>query len=123
MANFSILYPLKTQENQRFSGGTKWKHWPEMDKTGFLENHRSFLYRNYMQRRDFSRTLVTFKMQLFVTLVDDIQPLTNFTKNAILDVAGLLDSPLLVEHVHFVDIIFTYTVNLPIKALINASLS
>ena len=93
-----------------------------MDKTGFLENHRSFLYRNYMQHRDFSRTLATFKMQLFVTLVDDIQPLTNFTKNPILDVAGLLDSLLLVEHVHFVDILFTYTVSPPIKALINASL-
>ena len=90
-----------------------------MDKTGFLENHRSFLYRNYMQHRDFSRTLATFKMQLFVTLVDDIQPLTNFTKNPILDVAGLLDSPPL----HFVDILFTYTVNPPIKALTNASLS
>ena len=62
-------------------------------------------------------------MQLFVTLVDDIQPLTNFTKNAILHVAGLLDSPLLVQHVHFVDILFTYTVNLPIKVLIDASLS
>ena len=75
-----------------------------------------------MQHRDFSRTLATFKMQLFVTLVDDIQPLTNFTKNPILDVAGLLDSLLLVEHVHFVDILFTYTVSPPIKALINASL-
>ena len=76
-----------------------------------------------MQHRDFSRTLATFKMQLFVTLVDDIQPLTNFTKNPILDVAGLLDSLLLVEHVHFVDILFTHTVNSPVKALINASLS
>ena len=27
---FSILYLLKTQWNQRFSGSTKWKHWPEM---------------------------------------------------------------------------------------------
>ena len=26
---FSILYLLKTQWNQRFSGSTKWKHWPE----------------------------------------------------------------------------------------------
>ena len=94
-----------------------------MDKTGFLENHRPFLCRNYMQHGHFSRTLATFKMQLFVTLVDDIQPLTNFTKNPILDVAGLLDLPLLVEHVHFVDILFTYTVNPSIKALINASLS
>ena len=45
-----------------------------------------------MQHRDFSRTLATFKMQLFVTLVDDIQPLTTFTKNPILDAGGILDS-------------------------------
>ena len=76
-----------------------------------------------MQHRDFSRTLARFKMQLFVTLVDDNQSLTNFPKNPILDAAGPLDSPLLVEHVHFVDIFFTYTVNPPIKALINASIS
>ena len=28
--NFSISYFLKAQENQRFSGGTKWEHRPEM---------------------------------------------------------------------------------------------
>ena len=26
LTNLSILYPLKTQGKQRFSGGTKWKH-------------------------------------------------------------------------------------------------
>ena len=26
MANSPILYPLKTQENQRFSGSAKWEH-------------------------------------------------------------------------------------------------
>ena len=58
-----------------------------------------------------------------MTLVDDIQPLTNFTKSPILEphVAALLDPTLLVEHVHFVDILFICTVNPPIKALINAS--
>ena len=76
-----------------------------------------------MHHRDFFRTLPTIEMQLFVKLVDDIQPLTNFTKNPILDVAGLLDPPLLVEHVYFVNIRFTCTVNPQIKALIYSSLS
>ena len=33
LANVPILYPLKTPENQRFSGfpvGLKWEYWPEM---------------------------------------------------------------------------------------------
>ena len=30
LADVPILYPLKTPENQRFSGGIKWEHWPEM---------------------------------------------------------------------------------------------
>ena len=34
LANALILYPLKTLENQRFSGvfrgGIKWKHWSEI---------------------------------------------------------------------------------------------
>ena len=51
--SFPILYPLKTQDNESFSGVTKQEHWPEMDKRGVLENHRSSLYRNYMQHRDF----------------------------------------------------------------------
>ena len=89
-----------------FQGSAKGEHWPESYKRGFLENRKSFLYRNYIQHRDFSRSLATFKMQLFVTLVDEIHPLTNFTKNPILDGAGLLNSPLLVEHLHFVDILF-----------------
>ena len=33
-------------------------------------------------------------MELFVTLVNGLQTLTNVTKNSILDVAGLLDTPL-----------------------------
>lgn len=75
-----------------------------------------------MQHRDLSMTLATFKMQLCVTLVGDIQLLTNFTKSPILDVAALLDPPLLVKYVHFVDILFVHTINPPIKALTNASL-
>ena len=30
VANFPILYPLKTQKNQRFSEATILEHWPEM---------------------------------------------------------------------------------------------
>ena len=70
---------------------------------------KKFLYKSYMQHRDFSRTLATIKMQL-----------TNFTKNPILGVTGLLDQPLLVEHVHFIEILFIYMVNPPIRALINS---
>ena len=32
VANCPILYPLKTQENQRFSETTNLEHWPEMDQ-------------------------------------------------------------------------------------------
>ena len=39
--------------------------------------------------------------------------------NPIFHVARLLDIPFLVEHAHFVDILFIYTVNPPIKALLN----
>ena len=35
-----------------------------------FRNYSSFLYRNYVQHRDFSRNLATFKMQLFAMLVD-----------------------------------------------------
>ena len=34
-------------------------------------------------------------MELFVTLLNDFQPLTNVTKNSILDVVGVLDPSLL----------------------------
>ena len=30
LTNFSILYALKTQGKQRFSGCTRWEHWPKM---------------------------------------------------------------------------------------------
>ena len=36
----------------------------------------------------------TSKMQLFVALVNGLQPLTNVTKNSILDIVGVLDTPL-----------------------------
>ena len=46
--------------------------------------------------RGICRAPMTSKMELFVTLLDDFQSLTNVTKNYILDVMGVLDpSPLL----------------------------
>ena len=30
LANFSILYPLKTQENQKFYGGLTRENWPQV---------------------------------------------------------------------------------------------
>ena len=40
-----------------------------------------------------SRTAVTSKMELFVIIVKDFQPLTIITKCSILDVAAVLDPP------------------------------
>ena len=40
-----------------------------------------------------SRTSVTFKMELFVIIVNGFQPLTVTTKSSILDVAAVLDPP------------------------------
>ena len=47
LASVSILYPLKTPENQRFSGvfrGYKWKHWPEMglEVASYLTKGKTF---------------------------------------------------------------------------------
>ena len=41
-----------------------------------------------------SRTAATSKMERFVILVNGLQPLTIFTKRSILDVATVLDPPL-----------------------------
>ena len=42
-----------------------------------------------------SRTAATFKMELFVIIVNGFQPLTIITKSSILDVAAVLDPPLI----------------------------
>ena len=42
-----------------------------------------------------SRTVATSKMELFVIIVNGFQPLTIITKSAILDVATVLDLPLI----------------------------
>ena len=44
--------------------------------------------------RDGSRTAATSKIELFVIIVNDFQPLTIITKCSILDVEAVLDSPL-----------------------------
>ena len=44
--------------------------------------------------REVPGTPATSKIELFVTLVNDLQPLTKVTKNFILDVAGLVDTPI-----------------------------
>ena len=45
------------------------------------------------------RTPATSKMKLFVTFVNGFQPLTNLTKNSMLDVAGVLETSLIIIHV------------------------
>ena len=46
-----------------------------------------------------SRTPATSKMKLFVTLVNSFQPLTHITKNSMLDVAGVLETSLIIIHI------------------------
>ena len=41
-----------------------------------------------------SRTAATSKMERFVIIINDFQPLTIITKRSILDVAAVLDPPL-----------------------------
>ena len=50
---------------------------------------------NNNKSRGRSRTAATSKMQLFVTIVSSYQPLTIITKCSILDVAAVLDLPLI----------------------------
>ena len=44
--------------------------------------------------REVPGTPTASNIELFVILVNGLHPLTNFTKNSILDVAGALDTPL-----------------------------
>ena len=44
-----------------------------------------------------SRTVATFKIEIFVTIFIKFEPLTIATKSSILDVAAALDLPLLLE--------------------------
>ena len=45
--------------------------------------------------RDGSRTAATSKVELFVIIVNDWKPLTIITKSSTLDVAAVLDPPLM----------------------------
>ena len=49
-----------------------------------------------------SRTAAISKMELFVIIVNGFQPLTIITKSSILDVAAVLDPPLIFSSVYFV---------------------
>ena len=50
---------------------------------GFLKKHK-----------DVSRTIATAKMELFATLVNSFQPLSNFTKNPSIGAMGVPNAPL-----------------------------
>ena len=56
---------------------------------------RSKAYLGPYQTRGGSRAAATFKMELFVIIVNGFQPLTIITKYSILDVAAVLDPPLI----------------------------
>ena len=45
-----------------------------------------------------SRTAATPKMEVFVIILNGWKPLTIFTKSSILDVAAVLDTPLVAFH-------------------------
>ena len=51
--------------------------------------------------RDGSRTAATSKVELFVIIVNGLQPLTIITKCSILDVAAVLDPPLMIVSMLF----------------------
>ena len=52
------------------------------------------MFRRHLSRGG-SRTTASSKMELFVIIVNDFQPLTIITQNSILDVAVVVDLPLL----------------------------
>ena len=47
-----------------------------------------------------SRAAATFKMERFVIIVNGFQPLTIITKRSILNVAAVLDPPLIADSLH-----------------------
>ena len=49
--------------------------------------------------RSVSRTPARYKMKLSVALVNGFQQLNNVTKNSVLDVAGVLETPLIVVRI------------------------
>ena len=63
------------------------------DDTGLIFQHKDI---NII--RGGSRTAATSKMERFVIIVNGWKPLTIITKRSILDVAAVLDPPLIIEH-------------------------
>ena len=59
--------------------------------------------------RCISRALTTPNMELFVTLLNDFQALTNVSKNHILDVEGVLDPSMLLYIKILLQNIYIYT--------------
>ena len=53
------------------------------------------MHNQIIQLRGGSSTAATSKMELFVRIVNGWKPLTIITKSSLLDVAAVLDSPLL----------------------------
>ena len=63
--------------------------------------------------RGVSRIPATSKMKVFVTLVNGFQQLTNVTNNSMLDVAGVLETSLIVTYIK----VFIYQSFLTCKAV------
>ena len=59
------------------------------------ETNESLVITGTLKVRRGSRTAATSKMEYFVIIVNGFQPLTIITKRSILDVAAVLDPPLL----------------------------
>ena len=78
-----------------------------------------FAEKSYNRCRGGSRTAVTFKMELFVTVVNGWKPLTINTKNSILNVAAVLDLPLVLAD--YVMLIFKILNSYNIKWYIHLS--
>ena len=65
-------------------------------KYNFLQNYLKLTYAFYLTiGRGGSRTAATSKMEHIVIVVNGFQPLTIITKSSILDVAAVLDPPLI----------------------------
>ena len=68
------------------------------ENAGYWKGKLGFKWVNnktYNLIRDWSRTAATFKMERFVIIVNSFQPFTIITNRSILDVAAVLDPPLI----------------------------
>ena len=64
-------------------------------KPGFFNKQRFWNFINLRMYGGGSRATATSKMECFVIIVNSFQPLTIITKRSILDVAAVLDPPLM----------------------------